>query len=161
MQGGKPRHRQLGQRNKGNMEIGAGNESLPLHFFKTGFQPFTGELIVSLCPIQRNRKLQRKKGAPVSYMVAWGGRSGWGCCQETSLAKLRRGLFLSCLLSEEVTCKQRANFHPRETVLKEARGRLHSFQENKTNLPSTSQRADSPQTHGMPLKRNLLLACQE
>lgn len=58
---GKAQLCQLGQRNKGNMEIGAGDESLTLHFFKTSFRPFTRRLAFSLCSTQWNRNPQRKE----------------------------------------------------------------------------------------------------
>lgn len=63
---------QLGQRNKGNMEIGAGDESLTLYSFKTRFGPFTRRLTLSLCSIQWNRNPQRKERALVSHTVARG-----------------------------------------------------------------------------------------
>lgn len=82
---------QLGQGNKGDMETGAGHESAALHFLKTGFRPFTEELILSLCSTQRDRKLQRKKGASVSYMVAQGAWGRRGCWQGAGLAPGLKG----------------------------------------------------------------------
>lgn len=77
---------------KATWKLERGNESLTLHFFKTRFQPFTHELILSLGAIQRNRKLQREKGAPVSYMVAQGGWGSRRVLAGASLApELRRG----------------------------------------------------------------------
>lgn len=64
---------------KATWKLERGNESLTLHFFKTTFWPHTRELILSLCSRQRNRKLQREKGAPVSYTMAQGGWGHWGC----------------------------------------------------------------------------------
>lgn len=67
-------------------------------------------LFLSWCPAQRNRKLQREKGAPVSYIVAQGGWGHWGCWQEAGLTpKLKREPLLPRLsfsLSEKVTWEQ-------------------------------------------------------
>lgn len=79
------------QRQQGNWN-GAMNSPLST-FSKQDSDPlFTGEPILSLCSRQRNRKLQRKKGAPVSYTVAQGGWGRGGCWQEvSSVLQPRRG----------------------------------------------------------------------
>ena len=88
-----------------------------LSTFKTRLQPFTQELTLSFCSIQRNRKLQRKKkGAPVSYMVAQGGWGCRGCWQEVSLApELRRG-HSPVLFSKEVIWEQEEVVLPWKTT---------------------------------------------